>query len=83
MGQSEALRLESLVTEFFANWHNIEGNKMENNLNSRELIQEARKKKAYQPPQLFIYGNIREITQTVGQHGSIDGGGPPNQKTAP
>jgi hypothetical protein len=30
-------------------------------------------KKVYRKPQVFIYGNIREITQNVGNTGMMDG----------
>jgi len=42
---------------------------------------EARQK-SYQPPKVFIYGDIREVTQAVGNMGNVDGGGAPNTKTA-
>lgn len=32
-------------------------------------------KRQYQTPQLFIYGNVREITRNVGPKGTLDGGG--------
>ena len=38
-------------------------------------------KKRYSPPQLQVYGELREITTTVGTKGNNDGGNPPNQKT--
>ena len=33
-------------------------------------------KKPYSPPQLTVYGTVRELTQKVGQSGSSDGGPP-------
>ena len=32
------------------------------------------KRKPYVKPQLQIYGDLREITQTVGEHAAADGG---------
>ena len=32
-------------------------------------------KKPYRPPELLIYGNIREITKNIGPKGNLDGGG--------
>ena len=31
-------------------------------------------KKAYEPPRLEIYGDIRQITQTIDNNGTADGG---------
>ena len=31
-------------------------------------------KKRYEPPRLDVYGDIRQITQTVGTTGNADGG---------
>jgi hypothetical protein len=31
-------------------------------------------KKRYEPPRLEVYGDIHQITQTVGNTGSVDGG---------
>ena len=39
-------------------------------------------KKNYAPPQFFVYGDIRDVTNAVGTMGATDGGGPPNQKTS-
>jgi hypothetical protein len=39
------------------------------------------KNKTYHSPQVFVYGNIREITQTVNEMGAMDGGGNPMDKT--
>jgi len=32
-------------------------------------------KKAYSRPQLQVYGDLRKITNNVGKHGALDGGG--------
>lgn len=32
-------------------------------------------KRPYQSPQIFSYGNIREVTRNVGSKGALDGGG--------
>ena len=32
-------------------------------------------KKIYDAPKLRFYGNIRELTQSVGKNGTMDGGG--------
>ena len=37
--------------------------------------------KPYSMPVLTVYGNVRELTQSVGNSGSADGGGPPNKTT--
>jgi hypothetical protein len=37
--------------------------------------QEQETKKPYHPPQVIVYGNIREITQNAGPKGALDGGG--------
>ena len=37
--------------------------------------QEQDIKKPYHPPQVIVYGNIREITQNTGPKGNLDGGG--------
>ena len=38
-------------------------------------------KKLYKRPQLFVYGDVREITRTVGDMGQLDGGTGMNSKT--
>ena len=38
-------------------------------------------RKPYSTPKLHQYGNIREITQAVGNTGTADGGGPPKFRT--
>ena len=40
-----------------------------------ELNKENPKKLPYQTPQLFSYGNIREITRNMGPKGALDNGG--------
>lgn len=54
---------------------------METSLNTPEPEQKA-DKKSYQPPKMFIYGDIRELTQNVGNMGAGDGGGGATSKTA-
>jgi hypothetical protein len=39
-------------------------------------------RKTYARPQLLRYGNISEITRSVGNMGSADNGSPPTHKTA-
>lgn len=38
-------------------------------------------KKPYKPPKLEVYGDLRKITNTVNNRGSVDGGAPPMHKT--
>jgi hypothetical protein len=38
-------------------------------------------KKPYSTPRLEVYGDLRKITNTVGNKGSPDGGMPPTFKT--
>jgi hypothetical protein len=45
-------------------------------------VQPTTSKRTYQTPRLQTYGDIREITQNVGNMGNADGGGAPKQKTA-
>jgi hypothetical protein len=40
-------------------------------------------KKAYKRPRVQIYGDLRKITQTVGNMGAGDGGGGATSKTSP
>jgi hypothetical protein len=40
-------------------------------------------KKSFHQPKLVAYGNIREITQAVGNKGNKDGGSGMTQKTQP
>jgi hypothetical protein len=39
------------------------------------------RKKPYEQPQLQVYGNLRDITETLGVSGAADGGGPVLNKT--
>ena len=39
--------------------------------------------KIYKQPRLEVYGDLRDITRTVGQHGNNDGGGGLTGNTAP
>jgi hypothetical protein len=51
---------------------------------ARSAHSSGRFKKEYRVPRLIVYGDIREITQNVGQMGSGDVGGTlPNVKTQP
>ncbi|MDX2039982.1 MAG: hypothetical protein SF097_01985 [Acidobacteriota bacterium] len=45
------------------------------------LNEDERDKKAYQSPDLVLYGNISEITQAVDMMGMADGGGGMMNKT--
>jgi hypothetical protein len=36
-----------------------------------------RSKKAYHKPQLQVYGQLKDITQSLGPSGALDGGGIP------
>lgn len=57
---------------------------MEKKLDTQGLTQQAKEKMAYRSPQLFVYGNVREITENVGNSGAADvGGSGSKQKTAP
>ena len=48
-----------------------------------KLAQNRAAKKAYHSPNFVSYGNIRELTQNVGNMGSYDtGGSGSNQKTS-
>ena len=38
-------------------------------------------KNPYEQPQLQVYGDLRNITQSMGKKGAKDGGGPPTDKT--
>ena len=54
---------------------------MKNNSdNDNEKTSPDRKqsKKAYQQPQLQVYGSLKDITESVGATGVSDGGGIPN-----
>ncbi len=39
-------------------------------------------RRPYQGPELFVYGDIREITQAVGRHAKKDGGVFPSSRSA-
>jgi hypothetical protein len=39
-------------------------------------------RKEYHPPELLVYGNIRELTQVVGFNSAKNDGGEGNTKTA-
>jgi hypothetical protein len=53
---------------------------MKNN-NEQSLPNKKRPKKAYQRPELEVYGDLRNITQALGVKGPKDGGMGGNQKT--
>jgi hypothetical protein len=38
-----------------------------------DLKDKESEKKPYATPQLVVYGDIREVTQTVGNKGALDG----------
>lgn len=38
-------------------------------------------KKPYDPPELRIYGNVRDLTKTVNAAGGVDGGSFPGNRT--
>ncbi|MBL8189202.1 MAG: hypothetical protein JNK38_14435 [Acidobacteria bacterium] len=48
---------------------------------TNNLKKDEREKKAYQRPELVLYGNISEITQAVDMMGNADGGGGMMTKT--
>jgi len=54
---------------------------MKNRDNQQELPHATKIKKSYQQPQLQVYGDLRNITQAVGNMGGSDGGTPPMHKT--
>ncbi len=47
-----------------------------------EAEEHAPTRRPYQGPELFVYGDIREITQAVGQHAKKDGGVFPSSRSA-
>jgi hypothetical protein len=49
--------------------------------NKEQLPGAKPRRKTYRQPQLQVYGNLREITQSVGVAGVSDGGGVPPNKT--
>jgi hypothetical protein len=40
-----------------------------------KLNKDEAQKRSYKSPQLFSYGNIREITRNMGPKGALDNGG--------
>lgn len=48
------------------------GNDFDNK--KQKLTDTKRSKKPYQKPQLQVYGDLREITQTFAMNGKMDGG---------
>ena len=46
-----------------------------------KLSNTTKSKKVYQQPELQVYGDLRDITKTVGPHGVKDGSGKNAQKT--
>lgn len=53
----------------------------ENMINPDNFNEDQADKKAYQSPELVLYGNISEITQAVDMMGAADGGGGMMTKT--
>jgi hypothetical protein len=51
--------------------------------NEETLPNTSRSKKAYQQPQLQVYGDLKAITQGVGMTGTMDGGTGQTDKTRP
>jgi hypothetical protein len=55
---------------------------MKNNVRTQNSTEGNKGKKPYQTPRLFSYGNVREITQNVGNANLIiDGGTGATKKT--
>lgn len=48
---------------------------MERKPEAAEQVAIEQTKKPYHKPEIFTYGNIREITRNAGPRGNIDGGG--------
>jgi hypothetical protein len=48
---------------------------------NRQSTPDKPTKKPYNRPQLQVYGDLREITQTVGKTGQTDGGSSPVNHT--
>lgn len=48
---------------------------MELKVPEKKLNNEKLQKRLYKTPQLFSYGNIREITRNAGPKGALDNGG--------
>ncbi len=51
---------------------------MKQDHNTAKSRDEKQIKRAYKSPEIILYGNIREITHSVGATGTIDGGGVPS-----
>jgi hypothetical protein len=45
-----------------------------NDNNEQPLPDSRQSKKVYKQPDLQVYGNLKEITQNVGDKGTLDGG---------
>ena len=54
---------------------------MMNDNDEQPLPENSQSKKAYKQPELQFYGNLREITQNVGDKGTADGGTTPSNRT--
>jgi hypothetical protein len=52
-----------------------------NDNNEQPLPDSRPSKKVYKPPELQVYGNLREITQNVGTKGTSDGGAGASNRT--
>lgn len=52
-----------------------------NNTTTKKPGSKDKARKPFHHPKLVAYGNIREITQAVGNKGNADGGGGMTQKT--
>lgn len=52
-----------------------------NTQNDSLSVEKKEEPKAYTSPQLTEYGNIQQLTQSVGPKGNPDGGGNPNAPT--
>lgn len=39
----------------------------------KQSSEKTTKKKPYQPPKLFVYGNLAQMTQSVGRNAKPDG----------
>ena len=46
-----------------------------NGNDEQPLPANSQSKKVYKQPELQVYGNLKEITQNVGDKGTLDGGG--------
>ena len=45
------------------------------------IISAKEPKKPYAPPLLLVYGTVRDLTQTQGRNGRLDGARPQRAKT--